>query len=128
MKTFITTLACALALTSSVAFAADPTEDKKAKPLQVGVFTTKEAKIQMAVRKGSDQKAVITLRDAKNNVVHEEILTKRTQKFDCRFDVSDLTDGEYTLEVASGNEKIQKHVSIKSAKQEVAGLRSVQLN
>lgn len=128
MKTIITSLACALALTSSVAFASDPTEDKKAKPLQIGVFTTKEAKIQMAVRKGVGQKAVIILRDAKNNVIHEEVMGKKTEKFDGRFDVSNLNDGEYTLEVTSGNEKIRKQVSIKSEKQQVAQLRSVQLN
>lgn len=128
MKTIITSLACALALTSSVAFASDPTEDKKAKPLQIGVFTTKEAKIQMAVRKGAGQKAVITLRDAKNNVLHEEVMSKKSEKFDGRFDVSGLSDGQYTLEVTSGNEKIQKQVSIKSEKQEVAKVRSVQLN
>jgi hypothetical protein len=128
MKTLITSLACALALTSSVAFASDPTEDKKAKPLQIGVFTTKEAKIQLAVRKGTGQNAVITLRDGKKNVLHEEVMTKKSEKFDGRFDVSNLADGEYTLEIVSGNEKIQKQVSIKSSKEEVALQRSVQLN
>ncbi len=126
MKTFITTLVCALAI-SSVTFAADPTEDKKAKPLQIGVFATKDAKIQMAVRKGTGQKAVIIIRDSKQNVIHEELMTKNAQKFDCRFDVSNLADGEYTLEVASGSEKIQKQVSIKSQK-EVTNSRSVELN
>lgn len=128
MKTLITSLACALALTSSVAFASDPTEDKKAKPLQIGVFTTKEAKIQLAVRKSAGQSAVITLRDAKKNVLHEEIMTKKSEKFDGRFDVSNLKDGDYTLEIVSGNEKIEKQVSIKSSKEEVALQRSVQLN
>ena len=71
MKTFVTTLVCALALGSTATFASDPTEDKKAKPIQIGVFTTKEAKIQMAVRKGQGEKAVITLRDAKQNILHE---------------------------------------------------------
>ncbi|NBB22489.1 hypothetical protein GVN20_24255 [Runella sp. CRIBMP] len=128
MKTLITSLACALALTSSVAFASDPTEDKKAKPLQIGVFTTKEAKIQLAVRKGTGQSAVIVLRDAKKNVVHEEFMTKKSEKFDGRFDVSNLKDGDYTLEIVSGNEKIEKQVSIKSSKEEVTFQRSVQLN
>jgi hypothetical protein len=127
MKTLVTTLACALALSSSVTFASDPTEDKKAKPLQIGVFTTKESKIQMAVRKGVGEKAIITLRDAKQNVIHEEIMGKKTEKFDARFDVSNLADGDYTLEVTSGKEKIQKQVSIKPAKEAVT-LRSVALN
>ncbi len=128
MKTLITSLACALALTSSVAFASDPTEDKKAKPLQIGVFTTKEAKIQLAVRKSAGQKAVITLRDAKKNVVHEEFMTKKAEKFDGRFDVSNLKDGDYTLEIVSGNEKIQKQVSIKSSQEEAAVKRNIQFN
>lgn len=128
MKTLITSLACALALTSSVAFASDPTEDKKAKPLQIGVFTTKESKIQLAVRKSAGQNAVITLRDAKKNVLHEEVMTKKSEKFDGRFDVSNLKDGDYTLEIVSGNEKIEKQVSIKSSKEEVSLQRSVQLN
>ena len=96
MKTLVTTLVCALALSSTVAFASDPTEDKKAKPLQIGVFTTKEAKIQMAVRKGAGERAVITLRDAKQNVIHEEVMSKKSEKFDARFDVSNLSDGDYT--------------------------------
>lgn len=127
MKTLVTTLVCALALSSSVAFASDPTEDKKAKPLQIGVFTTKDSKIQMAVRKGAGERAVITLRDAKQNVIHEEVMSKKSEKFDARFDVSELAEGSYTLEVASGKDKIQKQVSIKSQKEE-ASTRSVQLN
>ena len=126
MKTLVTTLVCALALSSTVAFASDPTEDKKAKPLQIGVFTTKEAKIQMAVRKGAGEKAIITLRDAKQNVIHEEVMSKKSEKFDARFDVSNLSDGDYTLEVIAGKDKVQKQVSIKSQKE--ATLRSVQLN
>lgn len=126
MKTLVTTLVCALALSSTVAFASDPTEDKKAKPLQIGVFTTKEAKIQMAVRKGAGERAVITLRDAKQNVIHEEVMSKKSEKFDARFDVSNLSDGDYTLEVIAGKDKVQKQVSIKSQKE--ATLRSVQLN
>jgi hypothetical protein len=127
MKTLVNTLLCALALTSSVAFASDPTEDKKAKPLQMGAYTTKEAKIQMAVRKGAGEKAVITLRDAKQNVIHEEIMSKNSEKFDARFDVSALADGEYTLEVTAGKNKIQKQVSIKSQK-ETTSSRNVSLN
>lgn len=126
MKTLVTTLVCALALSSTVAFASDPTEDKKAKPLQIGVFTTKEAKIQMAVRKGAGERAVIILRDAKQNVIHEEVMSKKSEKFDARFDVSNLSDGDYTLEVIAGKDKVQKQVSIKSPKE--ATLRSVQLN
>jgi hypothetical protein len=126
MKTLVTTLVCALALSSTVAFASDPTEDKKAKPLQIGVFTTKEAKIQMAVRKGAGERAVITLRDAKQNVIHEEVMSKKSEKFDARFDVSNLADGDYTLEVTAGKDKVQKQVSIKSQKE--ATFRSVQLN
>lgn len=126
MKTLVTTLVCALALSSTVAFASDPTEDKKAKPLQIGVFTTKEAKIQMAVRKGAGERAVIILRDAKQNVIHEEVMSKKSEKFDARFDVSNLSDGDYTLEVIAGKDKVQKQVSIKSQKE--ATLRRVQLN
>lgn len=125
MKTLVTTLVCALALSAS--FASDPTEDKKAKPLQIGVFTTKEAKIQMAVRKGVGEKAVITLRDAQQNVIHEEIMGKKSEKFDARFDVTNLKDGEYTLEVISGKEKIQKQVSIKSP-QETVAVRKIELS
>jgi hypothetical protein len=127
MKTIIASLVCALALSSSVAFASDPTEDKKAKPLQIGVFTTKESKIQMAVRKGAGEKAVITLRDAKQNVIHEEVMSKKSEKFDARFDVSELAEGNYILEVTAGKDKIQKQVSIKSQKEE-ASTRTVQLN
>ncbi|MEI7586315.1 hypothetical protein [Runella sp.] len=127
MKTLVTTLVCALALSSSVAFASDPTEDKKAKPLQIGVFTTKDSKIQMAVRKGTGEKAIITLRDAKQNVIHEEVMSKNSEKFDARFDVSELAEGNYTLEVAAGKDKIQRQVSIKSQKEE-ATLRSVKLS
>ena len=117
-----------MALISSVAFASDPTEDKKAKSLQIGVFTTKEAKIQLAVRKDMGQNAVITLRDAKKKVVHKEFMAKKTEKFDGRLDVSNLADGEYTLEIISGSEKVQKQVSIKSSNDEVTLQRNVQLN
>ena len=80
----------------------------------------------MAVRKGAGEKAIITLRDAKQNVIHEEVMSKKSEKFDARFDVSNLSDGDYTLEVVAGKDKVQKQVSIKSQKE--ATLRSVQLN
>jgi len=128
MKTVLTTLVCAFALSSTATFAADPTEDKKAKPLQIGVFATKESKIQMAVRKGTGDKAVITLRDANKKILHEEVMSKKSEKFDCRFDVSDLKDGEYVLEVQSGGQKIEKHVKLGSTapKEEIS--RKIQLN
>ena len=53
-------------------------------------------------------------------------MSKKSEKYDARFDVSQLEEGEYTLEVTSGKDKIQKKVSIQSAKQEA--VRNVKLN
>lgn len=127
MKTIITTIACAFVL-SSAAFASDPTEDKKAQPLKVGVFTTKDAKIQMAVRKGTAQKATIKLIDAKNNILHEEFMGKNADKFDARFDVSSLPAGKYTLEIATANETVQKEVNIFTQTPEEKAVRMVKIN
>ncbi|MCU0341623.1 MAG: hypothetical protein MUE30_17235 [Spirosomaceae bacterium] len=127
MKTIITTLACAFVL-SSTAFASDPTEDKKAQPLKVGAFATKDAKIQMAVRKGTAEKATIKLMDAKKNVLHQELMGKKSEKFDARFDISALPVGVYTIEIATATEKIQKQVSVTTEQKEETTERKIQLN
>jgi hypothetical protein len=82
----------------------------------------------MAVRKGTAEKATIKLMDAKKNVLHQELMGKKSEKFDARFDISALPVGVYTIEIATATEKIQKQVSVTTEQKEETTERKIQLN
>jgi Secretion system C-terminal sorting domain len=111
MKTIFKTLACALALTTTVAFA-NPTEEKKAAKFEASAFTTKDASIRVAVKKNVQERVYLTLRDAKGQVLFAETISKNNMKYAAKFDISDLADGAYQIEIKAGNEQIVKELNV----------------
>lgn len=122
MNTIIKSIACALALTTSVAFA-KPTEDKTsaARPeatFESSAFITADANLQVAIKKNAPQKVFLTLKDANGDVLFAETVGKKEMTYAARFNVNNLNDGVYQLEITSGKNRVVKELNLFSKKVE----------
>jgi methionine-rich copper-binding protein CopC len=123
MKTVITTIACALALTSSVAFAhPTTTEDKtnanKVTSFETSAYVAKDASIRLALKKNVPGRVYVQIRNAKGEIIYAETVGKNEMNFAAKLNVSELADGVYTLEIISKNgERITKKFNLESAKE-----------
>ena len=123
MKTFIKTVLCAAALSvSTLSFAKEKnSKDKESKPIatfNASVYIAKDASIRVAVEKNTPSNVVINLRDARNEVVYSDEINRRELKSVYKFDVEQLKDGDYTLEIVSNTKTVTKSLHIASAKVE----------
>jgi hypothetical protein len=121
MKTIITTIACAFALTTSVAFAHPTTEGKtkenKTQHFDASAYVTNDASIRVAVKKNTVGRVYVSLRDAKGELIYGETVGKKDMAYAAKFNVSELQDGAYTLEMIGNNgERIVKKLNLKSEK------------
>jgi ribosomal protein S6 len=120
MNTIIKSIACALALTTSVVFA-KPTEDKTsaARPeatFESSAFVTADASLRVAIKKNAPQKVFLTLKDANGDVLFAETVGKKEMTYAAKFNVKDLNDGVYQLEITSGKNRVVKELNLVSKK------------
>ncbi|MCU0341622.1 MAG: T9SS type A sorting domain-containing protein [Spirosomaceae bacterium] len=125
MKTYIKSIACALALTTTVAFA-HPTEEKKPANFEVSAFVSADNNIRVAIKKNVPERVQVSLRDASGNIIYSHNLTKKDMSYAAKLDVSDLNDGVYQLEIVSGAERITKKLNLSSKQVEVQRKVTVQ--
>jgi hypothetical protein len=99
-------------------------------PIRVGMYRIKNSLVMnMLVEKQKKASLHIRLLDSKGKVLHEEYVGKGIEKVGQKFDFSQISDGQYTIEVASGEEKIIKNISLATTEvTEVAGRKLVALN
>ncbi len=130
MKTIIKSIACALALTTSVAFA-KPTEDKTSttRPeatFESSAFVTADANVRVAIKKNAPQKVYLTLKNANGDVLFAETVGKKEMAYAAKINVSDLNDGSYQLEITSGQNRVVKQLNLVSKKVETQRQVTVQ--
>lgn len=123
MKTIIKSIACALALTTTVAFA-HPTEDKTStnRPeatFESSAFVTADANLRVAIKKNAPQTVYLTLKNTDGQVLFAETIGKKEMAYAAKINVSDLTDGNYQLEIVSGKNRVVKQLNLSSKKVEV---------
>lgn len=123
MKTFIKSIACALALTTTVAFA-HPTEEKTSNnrpeaTFESSAFVTADANLRVAIKKNAPQKVYLTLKSKDGQVLFAETIGKKEMAYAAKINVSDLTDGTYQLEITSGQNRVVKQLNLSSKKVEV---------
>lgn len=116
MKTTIKTLMCALALSTSVAFAGPDSDAKKPSTFATGIYQNADGNLNVNVVKNASVYTSITLLNANGQVLARESLAKKQTKGAIRFDISALKDGKYSLEIASKGEKEVKQFTISSEK------------
>ena len=68
----------------------------------------------LSVEKEVGEKVLVRLLDTKGEELHRESLGRHTNKYVRRFDLGNLTDGSYTIEVRNGGEVIRKLVNLSS--------------
>lgn len=121
MKTIIKSIACALALTTSVAFA-HPTDEKTSKneapTFESSMFVTADANLRVAVKKNTHQKVHLTLKDSNGALIYTTTIGKNEMKYAAKINVNELADGAYQLEIASGNNRVVRNVNLSSKKVE----------
>ncbi|AYQ33378.1 hypothetical protein [Runella sp. SP2] len=130
MKTFIKSIACALALTSTVAFA-HPTKEEKTttRPeaaFESSAYVTNDAKIKVAIRKNAPAKVFLTLKDANGDVLFKQTVAKNEMNYSAKFNINELSDGVYNLEIESGESRVVKQLNVVSKKIEIERKVTVQ--
>jgi hypothetical protein len=108
MKTTIKTFAVALALFAA-SFTANAEETKKTSGFGTGIYTTKSGKINVLVEKASaDANTTLVLKNEKGDVVYQETVNKKNQKFGRTLNVDELRSGTYQIQVTSQGETQSK--------------------
>jgi len=121
MKNSIKTFVCALALVATAAFTAnaEDKETKKAAGFGTGIYTTKSGKINVLVEKvNDDAPTILLLKNEKGDVVYQEKVDKKTQKFGRTLNVSELATGSYQIEITSKGEKQTKTFEVSEQRAE----------
>ncbi len=114
MKTLITTLALALSL-ATVTIAADT--NAIVRPTKVaryasGIYTTVTGKLHVSVDKQTGGTVAVSLKDANGTVLFTRRIARKDTQFRTRFDLSQLTDGTYELELTNGVDVTRQTVVI----------------
>ena len=103
---------------------------QNSEPFRVGMYRVKNSlAMNVLVEKEKKSRVNIRLLDSTGKVLHQEFVGKGIEKIGQKFDFSQISDGQYTIEIVSGNEKIVKNISLATTEiAEVAGRKLVALN
>ncbi len=118
MKTLVKTIAIALFSVLSVATFANNENNNptKTQTFKVGMYqTTNTLRMNVLVEKVVGKKLTVVLKDADGKVLSQEIISKGSNSYFGKFDMSNLSDGKYTFEITDGTEKIVKQVNLETS-------------
>ncbi|CCH57054.1 hypothetical protein BN8_06453 [Fibrisoma limi BUZ 3] len=101
-------------LLSASTLTTEPAEPKKPASFGASAYVNKENKIQLAVEKVVAEPVTVVLRNQDNEVLFTQRLGKKQNKFSVKFDMSQLQDGAYELEISSSDGSIRKQVSLQT--------------
>lgn len=117
MKSIIASLIIAFAVTTaSVAANTDTKPNGPAKAtMSTAVYPNATAnKLHVIVGKSQGYNAKIRLADAKGRTLHIQNLPKADKATHATFDVSELPDGNYQVEITDGTNKEVKEITLKT--------------
>jgi hypothetical protein len=114
MKNSFKALICALALSTTAALAGTETDATKPSRFSTGVFPSQDGKLTVHLVKESPISTTILIRNANGDILTREHVGKKQMRHSYKFDVSSLTDGEYSLEVVGNGQKEVKYFAISS--------------
>lgn len=119
MKLHLITLQALLAfvtLTSTELLAHSPKPDQTP-PFRSSCYVNKSNHIKLAIDKNTPQLVSVVLRRSnENEIVATQYMPKKQSKSTYVFDVNELPDGLYTLELSSGQHLTTHQVTINTAK------------
>ncbi|UHG92897.1 hypothetical protein [Spirosoma oryzicola] len=109
MLSFMSNLAISLFM--SAATLANPTTPK-ALSFDASAFVTVSNHIRVSVNKTDEVPVVVMLRNADNQVIFNQNISKKETKYAVKLNVEQLADGKYELEVKSSEGSIRKQLNV----------------
>ncbi|GAB3256713.1 hypothetical protein GCM10027347_18690 [Larkinella harenae] len=130
MKTLLASALLAFTLTTSVAFATDNNEKKEAKStFQSAVYPMiNSMKVGVNVSKAKDSKVDIRLVNSDGYTLATKKVGKGSETVSLRFDMNQLEDGVYKVEISDGGYTEVKTVTLQTKAPVVAATRLVSMN
>ncbi|MBU1822094.1 MAG: hypothetical protein KKG00_11370 [Bacteroidetes bacterium] len=117
VKRMLVVALCGVMMSGSVwAVAPRDCKNNKCGSFQVGMYHVKNTlSMRLMMEKNRGEKVLVRLLNNKGQVLHEEMVGKRTNKYARKFDFSQIQDGSYTLEITNGEERVQKDINLSTA-------------
>ena len=130
-KIFAATL-CGLLMTNfgSAQQLRNPDKGNYYESFRVGMYRVKNSLVMnLLLEKDKGVSLNIKLVDSSGKVLHQEYISKGLRKVGQKFDFSDVSDGNYKIEITNGDERITKNISLSTSEiAEVSGRRLVAFN
>ena len=112
MKTLKTSV---IALTFALLSAASLLAQDAPKTFDTSLYRVQQSTtMRLSVNKELGERVSIRLIDQNGKELHRESVGRNIQKYACNFDLSTVSDGEYTIEIANGGEVQRKSVHLGS--------------
>jgi hypothetical protein len=129
MKTIIKTLFVAIALVATSFANVKANNPSKTASFEVGIYqTTNTLKLNLMVEKQVGNRLEIAIKNDKGEVLYTETIAKNDAKYHGKFDFSQLGDGQYSVEISAGKEKIVKNINLSTNTPEPETNRSISMN
>lgn len=113
MKTLKTSV---IALTFALLSAASLQAQDTNKTFDTSLYRVQESMtMRLSMEKNVGERVSIRLIDQDGKELHRESVGRHVQKYACNFDLSKVSDGNYTIEIANGGEVQRKSVHLGSA-------------
>lgn len=116
MKTSFKTIALALALISTGAFAKTNENSPESTTFSTGVYTTSEGNLHVNVKKTASASASVVILNPQGTPLVREGIARKETDASFLFHLNDLKDGKYQLVVASKGKKEIKEFTVQSSK------------
>ena len=129
MKTIIKPLFVAVALVATSFANVNAHNPSKTKSFEVGMYqTTNTLKLNLMVEKQVGNRLEIAIKNEKGEVLYTETIAKNDAKYHGKYDFSQLGDGQYSVEISAGKEKVIKNINLSTNTPEPETNRSISMN
>lgn len=91
---------------------AEDKEGKKAVVFETGIFASKTGKLHVNVDKYTNDKALIVITNYKGEAIHRDVISRSTDKFRKAYNINELPEGSYTVEITANGKKVEKHFDV----------------
>ena len=113
MKTLKTSV---IALTFALLSAASLQAQDTNKTFDTSLYRVQQSMtMRLSMEKNAGERVSIRLINEEGKELHRESVGRKVQKYACNFDLSKVSDGDYTIEIANGSEVQRKSINLSSA-------------
>ena len=114
VKKMLAVALCSLMMFPALAKTDGPDcQQQKPHTFEVGMYRVKDSlKMRLLLEKKTGEKVMVRLLNPQGQVLHEEVVGKRQQKYGRNFDFSQIQDGRYTIEIANRDEVVKRSINL----------------